>query len=84
MINKSIIEGSKIICPRCKTKSDLLSYIRLQEIEEFSNETAPVYKCSKCKWLFSLAGPMIQDVYRDLSEKIDFLLQNSNKDCDHV
>lgn len=65
-------------CPRCKRQSDLLQYIRLETIEEYAQETTPVYKCAFCKWLFSPAGEMEQDVY----SKFEALLEKYQKGCD--
>lgn len=40
-------------CPRCKRKQNVLEYVPLMLIEEFENQTATIYKCPKCKWLFA-------------------------------
>lgn len=40
-------------CPRCKQKQEILSFVPLQQSEEFVQETNPVYKCPRCRWIFS-------------------------------
>jgi hypothetical protein len=40
-------------CPRCKGEHDVLAYDSLMQIEEYAEETAPVYKCPSCRWIFS-------------------------------
>lgn len=48
-------------CPRCKVARDILDFQRFGEIEEFAEETAPIYKCPKqknkggCGWIFAPA-----------------------------
>ncbi len=66
-------------CPRCKQGNDILTYIRLETIEEFAMETTPVYKCSKCKWIFSPAGEMPQDIYAKFEA---LLAQYESRECD--
>jgi len=68
--NKNLINGRMMTCPRCKRVCDILQYKCLEQIEDFLHETVPVYKCPSCKWLFSIAGDMPQDVYLDLQDKI--------------
>lgn len=63
-----------MFCPRCKREHDVLQYKRLEEIEEFSLETTPVYKCPSCRWLFSPAGEMPHEIYEDLKAKLDEVL----------
>jgi rubredoxin len=79
MNQKSLIKGRMMICPRCKRSSDILSYIRLETIEEFAAETTPVYKCSFCKWLFSPAGAMEQDIYAKFEA---LLAQYETRECE--
>ena len=44
---------------------DILSFVPLIQIEEYAHETAPLYKCSQCRWVFapasSNAKPMVLD-----------------------
>lgn len=61
---KSLLNGRMLTCPRCKKEHSVESYLRLGEAEEFKTETNPVYKCSSCKWIFSLAVP--EDFQRKL------------------
>lgn len=44
-------------CPRCKRRFDILAFERLMTIEEYDDETTPIYKCpnSHCRWLFAPA-----------------------------
>ena len=57
-----LIEGRRMRCPRCKNLHDILKYVPLMEIEEFQAETNPIYKCPKCRWMFSPA-PHILEVF---------------------
>lgn len=66
-----------MVCPRCKSEQDLLQYIRLEMIEEFSHETTPVYKCPKCKWLFSPAGEMPQEIFDKFYRRLEELLNKT-------
>lgn len=78
MQQKSLINGRMMVCARCKRSQDILSYIRLETIEEFARETTPVYKCPTCKWIFAPAGEMPQDIY----SKFEALLEQYKKGCD--
>jgi len=40
-------------CPRCKRSHDILAYEPLMQIEAFVEETTPIYKCPKCRWIFA-------------------------------
>ena len=46
-------------CPRCKKGSDILAYVPLRMIEEYSEETTPVYKCPQCRWIFAPADDLV-------------------------
>lgn len=48
-----LIRGSEMICPRCKTWQSILAYMPLLQAKEYEHETAPIYKCSKCRWVFA-------------------------------
>jgi uncharacterized protein with PIN domain len=56
-----LIEGRSMRCPRCKKLHDILAYVPLQQIEEFSAETNPIYKCPSCRWMFSPAPHFLED-----------------------
>jgi phage FluMu protein Com len=64
--NKTLLNGRFLKCPRCKQESSVEEYLRLGEAEEYKAETVPIYKCPKCKWIFSLAVPA--DLYEKLIE----------------
>lgn len=51
-------------CPRCKVQRDILEWIPMEQIEEFADETNPIYKCRGCHWIFSPA-PTALEVFRD-------------------
>lgn len=55
-----LIRGTKMICPRCKVEHNILAYVPLMEIEEFQEETNPIYKCPTCRWMFSPAPHAIE------------------------
>lgn len=46
-------------CPRCEVLHDILEYVRLAMIDDFADETTPVYKCPRrrggCGFLFAPA-----------------------------
>jgi hypothetical protein len=42
-----------MICPRWRTPHNVLRYVPMGIIEEFKDETNPVYKCPSCRWIFS-------------------------------
>lgn len=48
-------------CPRCKKLNDVLKFVPLGQIEEFIAETAPIYKCPECRWLFAPAPHAINE-----------------------
>ncbi len=47
-------------CPRCKEKHDILAYVPMAQIEEFADETNPIYKCPDCRWIFSPAPHVLE------------------------
>lgn len=57
--SQRLIRGRNMTCPRCKKQHDILQYVRLMEIEEFSKETTPIYKCPGCKWMFAPADDLV-------------------------
>jgi len=65
-----LIEGRLMRCPRCKKQHDILQYVRMMEIEEFSHETTPIYKCPSCKWIFAPSDNLIFDV---LSQRVNLV-----------
>jgi rubredoxin len=44
-----------MLCPRCRKKNDVLRFIPMGVIEEYADETNPIYKCPECRWVFSPA-----------------------------
>ena len=50
-----LVEGRYMHCPRCREKQDVLRYIPMGIIEEYADETNPIYKCPICRWVFSPA-----------------------------
>jgi uncharacterized Zn finger protein len=50
-----LIDGRYMTCPRCREKQDILRFIPMGIIEEFQDETNPIYKCPECRWVFSPA-----------------------------
>lgn len=58
-----LIQGSNMVCPRCKTPRNILDYDQLDVIEEFAADTTPIYKCPKkrggCSFLFAPAEATI-------------------------
>jgi uncharacterized protein YbaR (Trm112 family) len=75
--NKNILQGTKLVCPRCKKPQDLLNYTRLQEIEEYSQETVPIYKCSLCKWMFAIGGEMPQEIFERFYQRLEEMLNKA-------
>lgn len=57
-------------CPRCKELHDILRYVPMGQVEEFIEETNPVYKCPSCRWIFSPVAfddllPEIPDAFNE-------------------
>jgi phage FluMu protein Com len=50
-----LIRGREMRCPRCRELHDVLLYVPMGQVDQFSSETNPVYKCPKCRWIFSPA-----------------------------
>lgn len=61
-MSKSLINGRLLKCARCRKDFDILQYNRLMEIEEFADQTNPVYKCPGCRWIFSLSDNLIFEI----------------------
>jgi len=57
---KRLIEGSNMTCPRCEYPQDILRYVPMMQVKAFAAETNPVYKCPKCKWIFSPAAHVVE------------------------
>lgn len=49
-------------CPRCKNYEDILRFAPMRMIEEFAEETVPVYKCPGCRWIFAPANDVVIDM----------------------
>ena len=54
-IQKLILSGRNMTCPRCKVEQELLHFIPLKKIEEYDESTMTIYKCPLCRWLFAPA-----------------------------
>lgn len=50
-----LINGRNMTCPRCRDDFDVLRFVPMGMIEEFAQETNPIYKCPGCRWIFSPA-----------------------------
>lgn len=61
-----LIDGRYMRCPRCREKQDILRYIPMGVVEEFADETNPIYKCPLCRWVFSPA--LTLDEFRAMVE----------------
>lgn len=51
--NSLIVDERYMRCPRCRRVHDVLAFVPMGMIEEFRTETAPVYKCPSCHWIFA-------------------------------
>ena len=58
----SLIEGRRMTCPRCKGSHDILQYVPMQQVQEYATETNPIYKCPTCRWIFSPAPHVLEDL----------------------
>ena len=56
-----IQDGRYMKCPRCREIHDILKYVPMVQIEEFLSETNPIYKCPKCRWVFSPARNAVEE-----------------------
>lgn len=59
---RPIIVGRQMRCPRCKQLHDILRFVPMGMIEEFAEDTNPVYKCPSCRWVFSPA-PHVAEIF---------------------
>ena len=50
-----ITNGRYMTCPRCREHIDILRFIPMGMVEEFKEDTVPVYKCPQCRWIFAPA-----------------------------
>jgi hypothetical protein len=48
-----------MICPRCKRYHDILAYTAMKQIEAYESDTAPIYKCPSCRWVFAPSEPIV-------------------------
>lgn len=57
---KRLLDGDhRMVCPRCKVWQDVLRFVPLEQIAEYERETAPIYKCALCRWVFApLVSPL--------------------------
>lgn len=53
--HKRLLDGRNMTCPRCRVSHDVLRYVPMGMIEEYIEETNPIYKCPSCRWVFSPA-----------------------------
>jgi hypothetical protein len=56
---RPFIQGSSMICPRCKHYHNILEYIAMKMIDMYAEDTTPVYKCPRCRWAFAPAEPIL-------------------------
>lgn len=59
---RRLMNGRMMTCPRCKKPSDILKFVPLRMIEEFADETTPVYKCPECRWIFAPADNFVKQM----------------------
>jgi uncharacterized protein with PIN domain len=59
-----LIEGINMRCPRCKKQENVLRFVPMGQIEEFVEDTTPVYKCPHCRWIFAPAPHVLENVIR--------------------
>lgn len=50
-----LIQGRMMRCPKCLRQHDVLQYVPLGIMPDFVEETAIIYRCPKCRWLFAPA-----------------------------
>jgi uncharacterized protein with PIN domain len=67
-----LVEGRFMRCPRCKRKHDVLRFVPMGVIEEYVDETNPIYKCPSCRWVFSPALTL-----SELSQLLEMMNRNS-------
>jgi rubredoxin len=48
-----LMQGSRLLCPNCKMRRNILSYKHFQRVEEYADELNVVLKCSGCGHIFS-------------------------------
>lgn len=42
-----------MVCPRCENAKSLIAYFCMGQIKDYELETAPIYKCPNCSWIFA-------------------------------
>lgn len=52
-MKQSILNSKGMICPRCEKRSNLLDFKKLMQINNDKYNTVPIYKCSKCRYVFA-------------------------------
>jgi uncharacterized protein with PIN domain len=57
-----LIEGINMRCPRCRKLENVLRYVPMGQVEEFIQDTTPVYKCPHCRWIFAPAPHILEDL----------------------
>lgn len=50
-----LIDGRLMRCPKCLRQHDILQYVPLGIMPDFVSETAIIYRCPRCRWLFAPA-----------------------------
>jgi hypothetical protein len=63
---RKLINGRMMTCPRCKKDHDILLYVPLRMIEEFKDETTPIYKCPSCRWTFAPSERLLVELLERL------------------
>ena len=59
-----IVDGRYMTCPRCRKQHDVLRFVPMGQVEEFLEDTVPVYKCPSCRWIFAPAQN-VREEYED-------------------
>lgn len=49
----NLVNKKGMVCPRCEERQDILAYKRLQQYPNYYDQTAPLYKCPKCRFVFA-------------------------------
>lgn len=69
-----LLDGATMGCPRCKRRGPFTEFHKMDQIREYEEETAAVWKCPWCNWIFALAdNQLLQrllDMYFTRIEKL--------------
>src|ERR1044072_3017284 len=81
---ESLVEARNMRCPRCRRLHDVLRYVPMGQIDRYIAETNPVYRCPRCRWVFSPALSLSDKIKEAISllrlYAPEVLVENAQRD----